>query len=249
MDAETRLPTKSYCSECLQETKHDVIASRQRHWLSTDEHGVPHGEEVMLYEFLECRGCESISLRQTYSASFMEEVEVDHFPPSISRRRPAWLSGMTLFAFGGPKKEIRELLNEVYSSLFSGNNRVALMGARAIVDIALTDKLGDVGGFKEKLEAAKKLNWITPAHHKVLEAAVEAGSAASHRAYSPDKKQLDVVIDVVEHLLQLLYVLESNAKEIAKHTPARLPKAPAPKAGGTIAQETSPEATDPPSKA
>lgn len=213
--------TKSYCNDCLRETHHHLIDSRRRVWQDTDSEGRPHAEEVMLYEFLQCRGCENVSLRRTYSASFMEEAEVDYFPPAVSRRMPSWLSGVKLFALGGAKMEIRWLLKEVYSALFSGNNRLALMGARAVVDVALTDKLGDIGGFAQKLDEARDKQWITPAHHKVLAAAIDAGNAASHRAYNPDKKQLELVLDVVEHLVQLLYVLEGDADQIAKKTPPR----------------------------
>jgi len=121
----------------------------------------------------------------------------------------------------GPKMQIRDLLNEIYSALFSGNNRLVMMGARTVADIALTDKLGDIGGFAQKLDEAEKKGWITPAHRKVLAAAIDAGNAAAHRGYRPDKDQLDLVLDIVEHLIQLLYVLESNAKDLAKKTPQR----------------------------
>lgn len=213
---------KSYCNECLQETNHDLIDSRHRNWLHTDDEGVPHAEEAMQYEFVQCRGCECVSLRRTYTSTFSEDgPEIDYFPPAVSRRTPEWMSGLRMFALGGPKNEVRQLLKEVYSAMFSGNSRLALMGARAVVDIALTDKLGDIGGFEQKLNEALEQKWITPAQHKVLKSAVDAGNAASHRAYHPEKKQLGLVLDVVEHLVQLLYVLERDGEEIAKKTPPR----------------------------
>jgi len=127
-------------------------------------------------------------------------------------------------AFAGPKAEIRGLLSEIYSAMFSGNMRLALMGTRTVVDVALTDKLGDVGGFEKKLDDARAKGWITSLQRKVLAAVIDAGSAAAHRSHKPEKKQMELVLDVVEHLIQLLYILEKNADEISKEIPGRAPK-------------------------
>jgi hypothetical protein len=186
-----------------------------------DEEGVPLYDERMVYELLQCRGCENVSLRRTYTHSGIGDSDVDHFPPSVSRRRPTWFQSLGFLAFGGPKYEIRSLLHEVYSATFSGNRRLALMGARAILDVELTDKLGDVGGFEQKLTTAVEKAWITPKHLAVLTATVDAGNAAAHRSYNPEKEQLDLVLDVVEHVIQLLYILEQHGEQIAKQTPKR----------------------------
>lgn len=98
------------------------------------------------------------------------------------------------------------------------------MGTRAIVDVVLTDKLGDAGGFGQKLKKAKDEGWITESHFKVLDAAIEAGNAAAHRAYKPDIKQLNLVLDIVEHLIQSLHVLEASAQRISAKTPPRPPR-------------------------
>jgi len=63
-------------------------------------------------------------------------------------------------------------------------------GLRGVTAKDLTDKLGDIGGFAQKLDEAEKNGWVTPAHRKVLETAVDAGNAAAHRRYRPKKKHL-----------------------------------------------------------
>lgn len=212
---------KSHCNECLQQTNHDVLAHQKREWPELDDTGNCVNYEAMTYFFVQCRGCESVSLRRVWEASYAEENSVDYFPPAVSRARPTWMSGIRWWGFDGARKEIRELLGEVYSSVYSGNMRLAMMGARGVLDVALTDKLGDIGGFNKKLEEATAKQWITPAHLAVLSAAIDAGHAATHRAYKPDQSQMLLVLDVVEHLVQLLYVLDSSAGEIARKTPSR----------------------------
>ncbi|MGD0388938.1 MAG: DUF4145 domain-containing protein [Tepidisphaeraceae bacterium] len=215
---------KSYCNDCLQTTNHDLVGQRERVWINEDDEGVPVFEEKMVYELVQCRGCENVSLKRTYSNSSDQTIDVDYFPPAVSRRRPRWFSDLGFMAFAGPKAEIRGLLSEIYSAMFSGNMRLALMGTRTVVDVALTDKLGDVGGFEKKLDDARAKGWITSLQRKVLAAVIDAGSAAAHRSHKPEKKQMELVLDVVEHLIQLLYILEKNADEISKEIPGRAPK-------------------------
>jgi Domain of unknown function (DUF4145) len=217
--------TKSYCNRCRQHTAHDLIAQRTLNIEERDEDGVPMYQELNVYDFVQCRGCESVSMRCCTSGPWSNGGEIKYFPPAALRRLPDWLMTTVFLVLKGPKQEIRSLLVEVYSAMFSGNSRLALIGARTIVDVALTDKLGDIGGFSQKLEQARDQGWITPAQHKVLEVTVEAGSAAAHRAHCPDKRQLELVLDVTEHLIQQLYVLEEHANEIAEKTPPRKPRA------------------------
>jgi Domain of unknown function (DUF4145) len=218
----TKPPTiKAHCNDCLSETNHDVIARRKREWIDRDDQGNPVFGETMIYELVQCRGCENISLKRTYWRSDEEGRKVDYFPPAVSRRKPKWGEGFG-WIFGRAQTEISTLFDEVYSAMFSGNNRLALMGVRAIIDVALTDKLGDIGGFAQKLGEAKAKGWITESHFKVLNIVVDAGNAASHRAYNPKIEQLNLILDVVENLIQYLYVIEEHAEEIAKETPARL---------------------------
>jgi hypothetical protein len=163
-------------------------------------------------------------MRQTYMCSGMEDPSISYFPPAVSRKMPEWLRGLVFF-WDESKRTIRDLFAEVYSAMFSGNLRLALMGTRAIVDVALSDKLGgDDGPFKDKLKAAKDKGWLTQNDLNILNAAIDAGHAASHRAYKPDEKRLNYVLDIVEHFIQSLYILEESAQEVTAKTPQRAQK-------------------------
>ena len=95
------------------------------------------------------------------------------------------------------------------------------MGARALIDIVILEKVGDTGSFKEKLEALKKAGLIGTKNRDFLEAALDTGSAAMHRGHIPDEESVNHVMDIVENLLQAVYVLESAAKELKQATPQR----------------------------
>lgn len=221
--AKARENIKSHCNVCLRATTHKVLHRDVRD--ETDEHdGHVYLVERITFELVECCGCESVSLRHTSEHSGSPDPEVTIYPPAVVRKRPGWMGSWGFIVpQKGPKFEIRNLFREVYSAIFTGCNRLALMGMRAIVDVALTDKVTDIGGFSQKLDRAIKDGWIAKKSADVLLAAINAGNAAAHRGYNPEQSELNDVLDIVEHLVQALYVLEGTAAKLAKKTPPRVP--------------------------
>ncbi len=67
---------------------------------------------------------------------------------------------------------------------------LAVMGARTLVDKLLAEKLGDVGGFVQKLDMAVARGVLTKEATEIIAAAVEVGHAASHRGYAPTQEQV-----------------------------------------------------------
>jgi len=117
-------------------------------------------------------------------------------------------------------------MDEIYSALHANSRRLALMGARTVVDMLLMDKVGDLGTFSEKLAQLEGHGFVGRKNREFLGAALDAGNAAAHRGYQPKKEHLDHVMDIVENLLQAVYILEEAADELKKSTPARKYKAP-----------------------
>lgn len=96
-----------------------------------------------------------------------------------------------------------------------------MMGARALLDMVIVEKVGDVGTFAEKLRKLESEEYISGKNRRVLEAALDVGSAAAHRGHAAKKSQVDAVMDIVENLLQAVYVLPDLAEELKKSTPPR----------------------------
>ncbi len=165
------------------------------------------------YEMLECCGCESVILRHSHEFSEDPGEEISYYPPRVSRRKPTWHSELPF--------EFLLIFDEVYSALDIDCRRLALMGARTIVDMVLQDKVGDIGGFARKLEEMEKKGFIGRHNREFLDAALDAGNAAAHRAYAPSAEHLIQIIDIVENLLQAVYVLRKAASSLRKATPRR----------------------------
>ncbi len=209
---------KVHCNKCLVETKHDVIAEKELPGSEILDKNIAtnhHGYEISwcdTYRMLECRGCESVSLQKTYWFSESEEVDEEFYPPRVARMLPDWHKRLP--------SEWKGLLIEVYQALQSDSRRLAMMGARALVDIYLNEKVGDIGGFARKLKKLMSDNLISAPAKEVLEAALDVGHAASHRAHNPEPEDVIQVIDIVENLLQQ-YTLESAPIDLKSRTPSR----------------------------
>lgn len=208
-------PTEAHCNKCGQPTSHNILAKVDKPGLEKIfEH---HGRATFLqnctsFEILECCGCGNVTLRKTYTAQDGEE-EVTYYPPLISRKLPLWHEKLPA--------EIGSLLHETYTALHADSRRLAMMGARALIDMAANDKVGDVGSFEKKLRALVEEGHTSSQNAKVLKIALEAGHAAVHRGHVAEPAEVNSVIDIVENLLEQVYVLDSVAKDLENKTPPR----------------------------
>jgi len=205
-----------HCNQCLRQTRHEVVAVRQLREQEElmDKDGLPAFmiDWLTTYTVLECRGCGGITLRRRVVSDDVDVDETTYYPPQISRKSPRWQYELP--------EEFRDLLKESYAALHAGSKRLAIMGARALVDLFMTTTIGDVGGFQQKLEQLVQNGFLSQQNRKVLEAALEAGHAVSHRGHQPKERDVDLVFDIVENLLQTM-VLSEKAEELKKNTPKR----------------------------
>lgn len=206
---------RSHCNTCGRVTKHLVLHVKEtRDSEELEDYGPIFWDNT--YELLECRGCESISLKHTNIFEPTEEVDVTIYPPRVTRRKPHW--------FYQIPSAVRTLLQQIYQALDANSRALALMGARAVLDMVLVETVGDQGSFGAKLDALEKHGAIGAKSKEILRAALDAGNAASHRGYQPTTDDINAVMDIVENLLQAVYHLKTLAESLKKATPTRSQK-------------------------
>jgi hypothetical protein len=209
------------CNECTCQTEHNILKMHKTS--EADSQDGTWCETVV--EMIECRGCHFISLKRTFIFSEYNGPQIEYFPPPISRRKPGWWSS---FLLGVPcDLDLPELFEEVYSTLHANNRRLATMGARAILDVVIVHCIGDAGTFHQKLDALQKEDFINKRQRDFLDAALNAGNAATHRGHCPSAAHLNRVMDIVEHVVEQIFVLPHATEELKKATPARRKGGPA----------------------
>lgn len=207
---------KVHCNACGHETRH---SSKGQHRVSGQDLIEDYGpvEYENRYEILECLGCESVVFRRVSWFEPTDQETVTLYPPPISRPAPRWKDKLPT--------DLGELLDEIYKALQADSPRLALMGARTAVDMVILQKVGDAGTFQQKLEAIEQQGFVGRKNREFLSAALEAGNAAVHRGHVADPEEVNHVMDIVENLLEAVYVLEGAAESLRKRTPPR-PKRP-----------------------
>jgi hypothetical protein len=203
---------KLHCNRCGHTTKHETLHSRE-HRGSADVETVGEVWWNDHYDLLECLGCESVTLRWTHVFSENSEEEVYFFPPRVSRHVPQWHWNLP--------PEISSLLREVYTALQADSRQLAVMGTRAIIERTMILKVGDQGKFSSNLSVFESAGFLSSKSRKFLETALEAGHAAIHRGQGASPEVVNTVMDIVENMLQVVFVLGSKAEKIAREIPGR----------------------------
>jgi hypothetical protein len=203
---------KAHCSSCGQDTNHNILFNHLR------QTGYPDPEwEIQFssnYEMLACCGCGNITMRcSTWCSEDFESPTIAYYPPAVSRKIPKWSSQL-------PDNE-KSLLDEVYTAMHAESLRLAMMGARSLIDVALVSTVGDQGSFGKTLAEGECKGFISSKNRTVLDAAFDAGSAAAHRGHRATLEQVEQVMDIAENLLHSVYVLPLLANDLRAVTPQR----------------------------
>jgi len=88
----------------------------------------------------------------------------------------------------------------------------------------IQEKIGDIGGFKEKLRELEKQGFVSPQNREALYAALEVGNAAAHRGHAATASDVQDVLDIVETMLQAVYLFPDMARNLKTTTPSRPPR-------------------------
>ncbi|MDE2402690.1 MAG: DUF4145 domain-containing protein [Burkholderiales bacterium] len=127
---------------------------------------------------------------------------------------PGWVSKLPPHA--------QKLMGEVYIALDAQLLSLPAMGIRAVIDVVSANLLGtDLNSFDEKLEALRSRGSITTQQFISLTAVVDAGNAASHREFIPDRDDIQIMLDSLSHMLQSVYVMDEAANALSSKTPKR----------------------------
>ena len=124
------------------------------------------------YSLLECCGCEEISVKRTSWFSEDPDYEsVEYYPTRVSRRQPPWLEDIP--------EASAELMREIYGALQGDQRRLALMGARTVIDGLLLRQVGDSGTFAERLDALEDKGFLSQDQSRDPRGGAECGPRCS----------------------------------------------------------------------
>lgn len=215
------------CNACLRHTRHHVLKRDESTWtdLYDEENGIHIGGGDA-HTLLKCAGCQQVRLEHKHWFSEHTDdngqalVSTDYFPPTITRRQPAWMT--QFLPFDARVAEMRPLFEEVYQAYAAGSFRLAVMGIRALVERIMIDRVGDQGSFAKNISAFFEGGFIAVVQQATFrDTLIEAGHAAMHRSFEPTGKDVSALLDVVEGIVDVIYFQALRTASIAERLPPR----------------------------
>ncbi|MFA6597110.1 MAG: DUF4145 domain-containing protein [Ignavibacteriaceae bacterium] len=202
------------CSDCTGQTNHKVLTSIET--VSDDHEGIQYWE---MFEIVQCQGCKTISFRQNNQCSedyvFDREGEmelenhVQLFPGRVAGRHK-------LKNCGYLDDPIEKIYDETHSALCNNLSILTGIGIRALIEVVCKDKKAKGRDLEKKIDDLVKNGILTNDGADILHSLRIMGNKAAHEVAPASQEVLDIAFDVVEHLLEGVYLLPLKAKKLPK---------------------------------
>ncbi|MGU7854956.1 DUF4145 domain-containing protein [Burkholderia orbicola] len=206
---------KVFCNGCSRETSHDVLNVVRQNIEDAEDPSYP---ESYIYKTIQCRGCDGVQLYEIWD--YPGGGDVTQYPPPMYRRSPKWLWQLSDFASPGGGY-FYSVIREIYVGLQNNQPHLVAMGVRAVLEHVMIDNVGDNGNFVKNLDKFYEKNHISKHQYEGLQTALNIGHAAIHRGHTPTHDQLVFVVDILEQLIQGIYVNSRQGKSAAEGIPER----------------------------
>lgn len=231
---------KAYCNTCCGERNHEVLHKEKTEWSQDEDYFRINGDDT--YYMIKCCGCEHIEFKHdSYFSGDLDDngnaiIRTMYYPPATFRNKPRWLSDLSWFTISENGKcsvdlndnrvedGLSDLINEIYIALQNNSTRLAVMGARALIEHVMIHKVGDNGNFNKNLTEFEKQGFISKTQRQILEPVIDAGSAAMHRSYKPSIDDVVSVLNITESIIETLYVNVRRAQNLKNKVPVRQQK-------------------------
>jgi len=200
---EHRLP----CEKCHVKTRHKVLQSVD---LSGEEEdwGYHYWES---YQVVQCQGCDSLSFRQSLANSedtIDDEETGESFPQTTENLYPSRVAGRhklrRLYAL---PPNVSRIYSETHAALCNSQPVLTGVGVRALVETVCNEKAATGGDLKERINNLVTKGVLTTTDADILHKMRVLGNKAAHEVEPHSEETLKVAMDVIEHLLDAVYIL------------------------------------------
>ena len=214
------------CKECGNGHRNHRILFEQKKQFSDGDDGWSHDEH---HQLIECMGCESIRYR-LFSMShdnINDRNELEPYNISVFPNGGGDTSTRAVIDFSDDDsieplvpENVVKMYRETVSALNSGARTLAGGGLRATVEaICLTQGI-TTGNLQNKIDELDKQNLLTKAQADLLHEERYIGNAALHELATPSKSDIEDGLQIVEGLINTIYVLPAKAKRLRERREA-----------------------------
>lgn len=202
---------KSYCQRCDYETNHSILFKEN---IRSDNEEYDYSIDYMI---VKCLGCDRISYREVFidiessfpdqDGNWIPEITVETFPKKIRVAK----SLENTYAL--PEK-IKLIYDEAINAYNADCFILTGVAFRAVIEaICLEEKiLGN--NLEKKINNLVKQKLITEKEAKRLHSIRFIGNDSVHEMKVPKTKSLKMVLNIIEHLLNNIYLIDYDSKGV-----------------------------------
>lgn len=219
---------KVFCLNCKRETNHSVICEKAEHYVYPfdvdedfeKEYGeIAPFEEDKKYQIIKCNGCDTYSFREyseipnmmTFHRGYIDPngVQTDEkiYPLRKSKYRD-------IKTFRILPKKIETIYRESIDAFNNGINILCAVGLRSIIEGVCKDKNIQEKYLPQKIEKLREYRFISNSLADTLIEQKVLGDTAIHQLERPLEEELDISIDIIEHLIYGMYEVDKVKESI-----------------------------------
>lgn len=223
---------QAHCPTCDGDRACDVHGQLHKPWTWESPDGEHFANGANDHRLLQCRGCETVFYeKESWDSEHTDHIhnaftddheevairEKSTFPRPNSKTKPEWISNIFY-----SDAQLHKILEEMYVAIDNESYILAAIGLRTALDRA-TEVLGILPSlsFVKKLDALQSGGWIGDTEREVLGVVTDAGSAAAHRAWSPDLEEVRLLTSAFEVFLQRAFLVGKKALEMKGRIPKK----------------------------
>jgi len=201
----------SDCRACCRPTRHDILWGHEQYDDPEDYH------ESYQWQVVQCRGCNTVGFR--LQNDDYEQISVDAdgdvhhtitittFPRVLSNH--VGLSGIYW---------VPSLIAKVYRQTLSAYGEkayvLASIGLRATIEAVCNHLKISGANLEKRIDQLFKGGYVSNEDKKRLHAIRFLGNDAAHEVKEPTEADLRVALEIVEHLLNSVFILTRKAKSL-----------------------------------
>ena len=229
---------QAHCPRCNGDRDCEIHGAIEVPWEWSDNRNSQWGQND--HKLARCCGCKKVFYHESSWSS--EDWEGDYHPetgetiitfppktltypaPEKKSEKPDWVWGIARI-----DPQLHAILYETYEAYEVRSLILASVGLRTAFDRTTELLKIDPGlTLETKVQQLLENGFIGETEAMTLKVVADAGSAAAHRAWSPDQPEFQTLLTTLEQFIYRTVVINKAALSIAEKIPARHPRPPKP---------------------
>ncbi|HQR98491.1 MULTISPECIES: DUF4145 domain-containing protein [unclassified Polaromonas] len=207
----TNKTIRADCRACSRSTRHEVLSQH------VDESSPDVYHEKDTWQIIRCLGCHTCGFRhrnddyemveEDDEGSYSHQVTTHLYPSVLSGHRP--LSD-TYFL----PRLIQRVYKQTLSALSQRAYVLASVGLRACIEAVCNHLKVSGTNLEKRIDQLYKAGHVSNGDKRRLHAIRFLGNDAAHEIKEPKESDIRVALEIVEHLLNSVFILEKKAKAL-----------------------------------